>query len=186
MVYTDAGEDLIASSASGYAANLEKATSRFRRRRPGRDQRRYRNWSDAGQGGDCRRDGVLRIQAAQDIKSVAFMGTSRSAHKPARTGASGRAFLRGDHQVNETKLNAHRRHQCVATDDARELERYLAAAGYPAPWALPDDDRSWLSGLAGKARTSCGLAAATIPAEGLDRGCRPRAGGPQEPGRRSE
>src|ERR1700685_256687 len=29
MVYTDAGEDLIASSASGYAANLEKATSRL-------------------------------------------------------------------------------------------------------------------------------------------------------------
>src|SRR3984885_7342195 len=28
MVYTDAGEDLIASSASGYAANIEKATSR--------------------------------------------------------------------------------------------------------------------------------------------------------------
>ena len=27
MVYTEAGEDLIASSASGYAANLEKATS---------------------------------------------------------------------------------------------------------------------------------------------------------------
>src|SRR5215469_4154367 len=29
MVYTDAGEDLIASSACGYAANLEKATSRL-------------------------------------------------------------------------------------------------------------------------------------------------------------
>ena len=29
MVYTDAGEDLIASSASGYAANVEKATSRL-------------------------------------------------------------------------------------------------------------------------------------------------------------
>src|SRR6202789_3720184 len=29
MVYTEAGEDLIASSASGYAANLEKATSRL-------------------------------------------------------------------------------------------------------------------------------------------------------------
>src|ERR1700742_1287758 len=29
MVYTDAGEDLIASSPSGYAANLEKATSRL-------------------------------------------------------------------------------------------------------------------------------------------------------------
>src|ERR1700709_1927854 len=28
MVYTEAGEDLIASSASGYAANLEKATSK--------------------------------------------------------------------------------------------------------------------------------------------------------------
>ncbi len=29
MVYTEAGEDLIASSASGYAANLEKATSKL-------------------------------------------------------------------------------------------------------------------------------------------------------------
>ena len=29
MVYTDAGEDLIASSPSGYAANLEKATSKL-------------------------------------------------------------------------------------------------------------------------------------------------------------
>ena len=29
MVYTDAGEDLIASSASGYAANVEKATSKL-------------------------------------------------------------------------------------------------------------------------------------------------------------
>src|SRR5450755_1568101 len=29
MVYTDAGEDFIASSTSGYAANLEKATSRL-------------------------------------------------------------------------------------------------------------------------------------------------------------
>jgi prolyl-tRNA synthetase len=29
MVYTEAGEDLIASSSSGYAANLEKATSRL-------------------------------------------------------------------------------------------------------------------------------------------------------------
>src|SRR6202451_294361 len=29
MVYTDAGEDLIASSPSGYAANIEKATSRL-------------------------------------------------------------------------------------------------------------------------------------------------------------
>ena len=29
MVYTDAGEDLIASSSSGYAANVEKATSKL-------------------------------------------------------------------------------------------------------------------------------------------------------------
>ena len=28
-MYTDAGEDLIASSASGYAANVEKATSKL-------------------------------------------------------------------------------------------------------------------------------------------------------------
>ena len=40
MVYTEAGEDLIASSASGYAANLEKATSKLAPVRRSRTHRR--------------------------------------------------------------------------------------------------------------------------------------------------
>ena len=105
MVYTEAGEDLIASSASGYAANLEKATSRLA----------------AVQDLDATGDGLpelvqtpgkasiadvtafFGIAASQDIKCVAFMGEQTDAQAPLRPVV---AFLRGDHQVNETKLNA--------------------------------------------------------------------------------
>ena len=120
MVYTEAGEDLIASSASGYAANLEKATSNLA------------PVHDLAPTGDGLPELVLTpgkasiadvtvffgIQASQDIKCVAFMGTptaktvgelvsgllggKRSEDSPLRPVVT---FLRGDHQVNETKLN---------------------------------------------------------------------------------
>jgi prolyl-tRNA synthetase len=106
MVYTEAGEDLIASSASGYAANLEKAKSKLE---PVHDL------APTGDGlpefvytpGKASIADVTEffgIQASQDIKCVAFMGvptaTSESLPRPVV------AFLRGDHQVNETKLSA--------------------------------------------------------------------------------
>jgi prolyl-tRNA synthetase len=107
MVYTDAGEDLIASSASGYAANLEKAASQLA---PVEDL------VPTGDGmpelvhtpGQASIDDVTAffgIQASQDIKCVAFMGAvvAQDAGTPLRPVV---AFLRGDHQVNETKLNA--------------------------------------------------------------------------------
>jgi prolyl-tRNA synthetase len=107
MVYTEAGEDLIASSTSGYAANLEKATSKLT------------PIEDLAPTGDGKPELVhtpgkasiadvtefFKIQASQDIKCVAFMGmpttiTAESLPRPVV------AFLRGDHQVNETKLAA--------------------------------------------------------------------------------
>jgi prolyl-tRNA synthetase len=107
MVYTEAGEDLIASSASGYAANLEKAKSKLE------------PVNDLDPTGDGLPELVytpgkasiadvtefFSIQASQDIKCVAFMGvptaiTSETLPRPVV------AFLRGDHQVNETKLSA--------------------------------------------------------------------------------
>ena len=105
MVYTDAGEDLIASSAAGYAANLEKATSRLA---PVQDL------DAAGSGlpelvetpGKASIADVTEffgIEASQDIKCVAFMGGQTNAKAALRPVV---AFLRGDHQVNETKLNA--------------------------------------------------------------------------------
>jgi prolyl-tRNA synthetase len=138
MVYTEAGEDLIASSVSGYAANLEKATSRLA------PVEELAPTSDApeliltpGQGAIADICSFLSILPSQDIKCVAFMGTGtgQPAGEPLRPIA---AFLRGDHQVNETKLNA-----IAGTVELRpmlpdELELYIGGpAGYLGPVGIP-------------------------------------------------
>jgi prolyl-tRNA synthetase len=107
MVYTEAGEDLIASSASGYAANLEKAKSKLE---PVNDLAPTGDGlpelvHTPGKASIADVTEFFGIQASQDIKCVAFMGvstaiTSESLPRPVV------AFLRGDHQVNETKLAA--------------------------------------------------------------------------------
>jgi len=138
MVYTEAGEDLIASSASGYAANLEKATSKLL------PVAELEATSDApeliltpGQGAIADICAFLSILPSQDIKCVAFMGT-RSGHPEGEPLRPVVAFLRGDHQVNETKLNA-----VAGTVELRpmlpdELELYIGGpAGYLGPVGIP-------------------------------------------------
>jgi prolyl-tRNA synthetase len=135
MVYTEAGEDLIASSASGYAANLEKATSRLA---PVEDLAPTGDGLPElvftpGKGAIADICEFLSIQPSQDIKCVAFMGTrvGHPAGEPLRPIA---AFLRGDHQVNETKLAA-----ITGTAELRpmlpeELELHIGGpAGYLGP-----------------------------------------------------
>jgi prolyl-tRNA synthetase len=107
MVYTEAGEDLIASSASGYAANLEKAVSVLA---PVEDLAPTGDGlpeliHTPGKGAIADICEFLSILPSQDIKCVAFMGTvaAPTADTPLRPVV---AFLRGDHQVNETKLCA--------------------------------------------------------------------------------
>src|ERR1700689_141084 len=110
MVYTDAGEDLIASCpACGYAANLEKATSNLDpvvEMEPTGDGKPELVFtpgcaaiSDVAE--------FFKISPASDIKCVAYMGSTLppGMHdgELLRPIAS---FLRGDHQVNETKLMA--------------------------------------------------------------------------------
>jgi prolyl-tRNA synthetase len=115
MVYTEAGEDLIASSASGYAANLEKATSQLS---PVVDLEPTGDGlpelvSTPGKASIADVTEFFGIQASQDIKCVAFMGESAK-HLSSFAAGGGPAsvlrpvvaFLRGDHQVNETKLCA--------------------------------------------------------------------------------
>jgi prolyl-tRNA synthetase len=112
MVYTDAGEDLIASSRDEagnvvYAANLEKATSRLT---PVEDLAPTGDGlpelvSTPGKASIADVTAFFGIQSSQDIKCVAFMG-SRTAHPAGEPLRPIVAFLRGDHQVNETKLNA--------------------------------------------------------------------------------
>ncbi len=137
MVYTDAGEDLIASSASGYAANLEKATSVLT---PVVDLEPTGDGLPElvltpGLGAIADVTRFFNIHASQDIKCVAFMGT-RSDNDVARPVV---AFLRGDHFVNETKLNA-----VAGTHELRpmlpaELELHIGGpAGFLGPVGIPE------------------------------------------------
>jgi prolyl-tRNA synthetase len=112
MVYTDAGEDLIASSPSGYAANVEKATSKLH---PVADL------ASSGEGmpvlvytpGQRTIDEVgafLGVERQHQMKTMAYIVEHPDAdEKQVKTVGKTRAvvaFLRGDHQLNETKLAA--------------------------------------------------------------------------------
>ena len=132
MVYTDAGEDLIVSCpACNYAANLEKATSRL--------------WpvTELAPTGDGKPELVhtpgkasiadvaefFQISPAQDIKTVAYMGqrtqigTGKLEEKPIVV------FLRGDHQVNETKLAKQATADTFRPMRPEELELYFKGPG---------------------------------------------------------
>ena len=107
MVYTDAGEDLIASSASGYAANLEKATSRLAPvedlaptgdgnpelvHTPG-----FRTIEEVG--------AFLNTKPQHQIKTMAYMAELPEAdHTKLGKLRPIVIFLRGDHSLNEAKL----------------------------------------------------------------------------------
>jgi prolyl-tRNA synthetase len=138
MVYTDAGEDLIASCAQcGYAANMEKATSRLA------------PIEDLVPTGDGKPELVhtpgkaaiadvaefFQISPAQDIKTVAYMVEVRSGKET--TWQPVVAFLRGDHFVNETKLLGLAGGIDLRPMQAEELETYFRGpAGYLGPVGL--------------------------------------------------
>src|ERR1700751_5084830 len=128
MVYTDAGEDLIASCAQcGYAANLEKATSRLtpvEDLAPTGDGKPERIHTP-GKAAIADIVAFLNMLPQHDIKALAYMALDgKSAWKPLAT------FLRGDHSVNEAKL--------LAITGAREL-RYMGT----------EELETWFKGPAG-------------------------------------
>ena len=142
MVYTEAGEDLIASSASGYAANLEKATSNLA---PVEDlpahgdgipaevhTPHFRTIDEVG--------AFLQTKPHHQIKTMAYM-VEHPDSDAKQLKAVGKiravvAFLRGDHQLNETKLAA------IALGELRPMtpeeiaEIFKAPAGYLGPIGL--------------------------------------------------
>lgn len=139
VVYSDAGEDLIASCAvCGYAANMEKAVSRLA---PVQDLPSTGNGAPEpvhtpGQAAIADVTRFFHILPSQDIKTVAFMAK--------RADAQGRenwepvaAFLRGDHFVNETKLLAQIGGVELRPMNPEELETYFQGpAGYLGPVGL--------------------------------------------------
>ncbi len=136
MVYTEAGEDLIASSASGYAANLEKASSTLAPvadlEATGDGLPELVHTPDKAAIVDV--TAFFGIEASQDIKCVAFMGLpTLGVPRPVV------AFLRGDHQVNETKLAAVSGVAELRPMLPTELELHIGGpAGYLGPVGIPE------------------------------------------------
>jgi prolyl-tRNA synthetase len=159
MVYTEAGEDLIASCpVCGYAANIEKATSRLEpvtELEPTSDGKPELIHTP-GMGAIADIVAFLKMQPANDIKCVAYMVLKRGTDLKAGSKAGGApdtwhgvaAFLRGDHQVNETKLLGAIGGAELRTMQAEELEKYLhGPAGYLGPVGLQHDDKPLGDGL---------------------------------------
>ena len=120
---TDAGEDLIASCANcGYAANLEKATSRLA---PVKDLVGL----DAPQ--EFPTPGVRTIEdlekfpggakADTQIKSLVYVATINNEPQPVL------ALVRGDHQLHETKLSDTLAATAVRTAHPEEIRELLGA-----------------------------------------------------------
>jgi prolyl-tRNA synthetase len=140
MVYSDAGEDLIASCPRcGYAANVEKATSRLEpvaEMEPTVD-----GMPELVHTPGCAAiadvAAFFKISPASDIKCVAYMALKSGETGAKDTWRGVAAFLRGDHQVNEAKLMGALGATELRPMQAEELEQYLhAPAGYLGPVGL--------------------------------------------------
>jgi prolyl-tRNA synthetase len=151
MVYTDAGEDLIASCpVCGYAANTEKATSLLEpvvEMEPTGDGKPELVLTP-GCGAIADVAAFFKISPASDIKCVAYMALKRGVAGKPDTWHGVAAFLRGDHQVNETKLMATVGAADLRTMQAEELEQYFnGPAGFLGPVGLKLDAKPLDDGL---------------------------------------
>jgi prolyl-tRNA synthetase len=140
MVYTDAGEDLVASCAKcGYAANLEKATSKLQpmdelpATASGAPEKVY----TPGTKTIDEVSAFLKVPANSNMKSLAYMmsdGQSQNGNPVQRPLL---VLMRGNDQMNEAKLSSAiggREFRPMAED---EIVRYFGSpAGYLGPVGL--------------------------------------------------
>ena len=173
MVYTEAGEDLIASCCQcDYAANVEKATSKLA---PVQELAPTGNGQPEkvhtpGIGSIAEVTAFLKVTETQDIKCVAYMAELRSVQnvEPGQHGGFRQpvaVFLRGDHSVNETKLLALLGAVELRPMTAEELDTFFhAPAGFLGPVGLQPASKPMAGGLTvildraleGRANMICG------------------------------
>jgi prolyl-tRNA synthetase len=90
----------------------------------------------------------FKISPASDIKCVAYMARKIGAAGKADTWHGVAAFLRGDHQVNETKLMGAAGATELRTMQAEELTKYFnGPAGFLGPVGLKPDANALGDGL---------------------------------------
>jgi prolyl-tRNA synthetase len=151
MVYTEAGEDLIASCpVCGYAANLEKATSKLEpvveMEATGDGMPELVSTPGCAAISDVAE--FFKISPASDIKCVAYMALKRGTGGKPDTWHGVAAFLRGDHQVNETKLLGATGAAELRTMQAEELTKFFnGPAGYLGPVGLKPGEKALGEGL---------------------------------------
>jgi prolyl-tRNA synthetase len=150
MCYTDAGEDLIASCPlCGYAANTEKATSQLapvtELEATGDGTPELVHTPGCGAIADVA--AFFKMAESSDIKCVAYMALKRALNAP-DTWHGVAAFLRGDHQVNETKLLGAIGAAELRTMQAEELQHFFdAPAGFLGPVGVKPSDKPLEDGL---------------------------------------
>jgi prolyl-tRNA synthetase len=131
MVYTDAGEDLIASCGScGYAANIEKATSKLALvEELAATSDKPEEIHTPGQKTIEEVGAFLKTHPTQQLKTMVYMAVA------ADGGPRGVVvYLRGDHQLNEAKLNGIAMAAELRPAAAEEIEKiFKASAGYLGP-----------------------------------------------------
>ena len=129
MVYTEAGEDLVASCKCGYAANLEKATSKLV---PVADYEPVGNGQPLEAHTPAMKTieevtGFLEVSPRHMMKAMALMAVAPGKDgKPQETPVI--AFLRGDHQMNEAKIAG-----AAGTADFRPMHPEEIQAVFNAP-----------------------------------------------------
>ena len=151
MVYTDAGEDLIASCPRcHYAANVEKATSLLdpvtEMAPTGDGTPEFVHTPGCAAISDVA--AFFKISPASDIKCVAYMALKRGTNGKPDEWRGVATFLRGDHQVNETKLLGLLGAGELRPMQAPELEQFFSGpAGYLGPVGLSHNDAILGEGL---------------------------------------
>jgi prolyl-tRNA synthetase len=140
MVYTDAGEDLVASCAKcNYAANTEKASSRLA------------PVEDLAPSGDGKPELVhtpgqktiedvakfLGVSPKNKMKTLAYMAIAKAADDK-QTLTPVIVFMRGDHQLNEAKLTSAIEGREFRPMHPEEIEAvFHSPAGYLGPVNIP-------------------------------------------------